>query len=157
MGFFGFGRKKVVGNAPVEKSRLEGRGEKPDTPKPNQALDKTKKEPPKPVVVKIPDDALKLIGELGNKKQGLLNQFLGLSAQLVEMQTNQKTILEEVKKVDRRIHQEVDFAGTKLKLNKEYKWRYDSQGNFVGTLKPKPKELKKPSIRILGEGEESPK
>jgi len=103
-------------------------------------------EKPKPVIEKIPEDTIKLIKDLGAKKNNLLNNFLHVSAQVVNLQSNQKILLEEIEKADRRIKQEIDFAGTKLKLNKrtEYRWQYDGQGNFVGTLKPKPKVQPEP-------------
>ena len=150
MSIFGlFGKKNIGGGAPKEKPkpipRLEGRGEKPDTLKPN--VD----EGTKPVTVKIPDDILKLITDLSVKKQGLLGQFLNLSAQVVtekakirKVEKVQKETLEHVKEIDKNIQQKMKYAYGELGLNKktDYRWAYDGKGGFAGTPKPKKTEKK---------------
>ena len=107
-----------------------------------------KQEPPKPVVEKIPEDIMKHIKDLGGKKNNLLNQFLSISAQTVEMQTQQRTILDKVKSTNESVNAKIKYAYGKLKLNKktDYRWNYDGKGNFVGTLKPKPKVKPQPEL-----------
>lgn len=124
---------------PKSRPRLEGRGEKSDTLKPT--LEPKAPEKPKPVVEKIPEDIMKHIRDLSAKKGNLLNQFLNVSAQTVELQTQQRTTMDKIKNTNESINAKMKYAYGKLKLNKrtDYRWSYDGQGNFIGTLMPKPK------------------
>jgi len=99
-------------------------------------------EPPKPIIEQIPEDIMKHIRELGEKKNNLLNQFLNISAQVVDLQTQQKTILDQVKSNSESVGAKIKYAYDKLRLGKklDYNWKYDGRGNFIGQLKPKPKE-----------------
>ena len=99
-----------------------------------------KKEQPKPIEVKIPDDIVKIINELKNKKAQLINQFLNISFQLAEMQDAQKTTKDKVKSTDDQIRQKIQYSFDKLKLKKrtQYRWSYNGSDTFVGHLVPEP-------------------
>lgn len=165
MGIFGFGKKKIMSTG-----RIEPPVKWPEPPKDSpitkdeqkklnelnkglaEIAKKKQEGKPVPVIEKIPDDIIKLIRDLGEKKNGLLNQFLNISAQVVDIEPKltklkkfQKETMEHVKEVDKSISQKRNYAFNELKLNKrtDYNWRFDGQGNFVGTLKPKLKEQPK--------------
>jgi len=106
---------------------------------------KKKPEQVKPVIEKIPENLLKAINEVTQKKRILLNQFLQVSFQVVNTQKQQRDIADKLNNNEQSIGQKIQYAFKKMKLGKkkEYGWRYDGRGNFVGQLIPKPKTDKK--------------
>ena len=105
---------------------------------------KKPKEEIKPVIEKIPGHLFKAIDEVMQKKRIFLNQFLQVSFQVVNTQKQQKDIADKLNNNEQSIGQKIQYAFKKMKLGKrkEYQWKFDGKGSFVGMLIPKPKDKK---------------
>ena len=108
------------------------------------AIKKEQPEKPKPVIEKIPDDILKVINDLKNKKNQLINQFLQLSFQVDELVDRKNETRNKVKSTNEQISQKVKYAFDKLRLKKRknYRWSYNGGDSFVGNLIPEPPKKK---------------
>ena len=108
----------------------------------------TKPEPPKPLEVEIPEKIVKILKDLDKKRRNLINTFVTLSFQVVDLQKRQTDTRNQINKTTEDVNGKVEFAFGKLKLKKkvDYRWSYDAKNvKFIGILKPKPKkEEKKP-------------
>jgi len=93
------------------------------------------------ITEKIPEQYLKDMEDLKRKKQGLIQQFLQISVQLINVQQTQKDILDKVKDIDKKIGNIIDYAFKKMKLHKRKDRRWQLRGtDFVGVYnssKPK--------------------
>jgi len=103
---------------------------------------------PRVITEKIPEDLVKDIKEKIGKKNGLLQNFLRISLQIANANTQQAQLLEKMKNQEDVIGSAINHAFRKMKLKKkaEYQFRFDGKENFVGVYnppRPKKKEEKK--------------
>ena len=107
--------------------------EMPDEVK-NQIMPDGKK---RVITEKIPDKYLKEMEEYKKKKGELMQKFFQLSVQIVNVQQQQKDILEKMKDTDKKIGKVVDYTFKKLKLHKRKGRRWQFRGDsFVGVYNP---------------------
>lgn len=102
----------------------------------------TKSEPPKPLEVEIPEKIAKHLKDLDMKRRNLVNAFVNLSFQVVDLQTQQKDTRDKINNTTEAVNAKIKYAFDKLKLKKkiQYRWSYDAKNlKFIGVLKPKPR------------------
>ena len=96
----------------------------------------------KPLEVEIPEKIAKHLKDLDMKSRSLINNFVSVSFQVVELQSRQQDINAKIKKNHEDTDGKMKYAFDKLKLKKkvEYRWSYDTKNlKFIGVLKPKPR------------------
>lgn len=133
----------------------EGRGERPDTPRPMSPEGQTIKDGEiknqevaaknKVLTEKIPENLMDEIKKIGTTKQGTLNQLLQLTIHLLNAQRQQQELLTKLKNTEQKVQNTINYVARKMKLTKkkEYSWRFDGRDSFIGVLqKPKKKRPK---------------
>lgn len=103
-----------------------------------------KKEAPKPLEVKIPDDVLKVMTELREQKNKLLQGYLDISYQAEQINRKKGEVYDKLNKNNEMYGQKIQFAFNKLKLKKkkQYRWGFNGKDAFIGQLVPEPPKKK---------------
>lgn len=96
---------------------------------------KNSESPPKdaPVEVKIDKKNLENILKVRDKVLSKNNEFFSLSQYIVEITAKQKQALESIKALRASLDSQIKDAFNKLKLDKNYRWKFDGVDSFVGT------------------------
>jgi hypothetical protein len=92
----------------------------------------------------IPEDLLKSINEVGNKRSMIFNEFLQISLQRAGLVKREQELLEKIKNNGQSLQNRIENAYKKMKLKdeKEYNWRFDGRSKFIGRPIPEKKEKK---------------
>lgn len=92
----------------------------------------------------IPEDLLKTITDTGEKRNDILNEFVQVSLQRVNLVKREAELLKKMQDNAQSLKNRIENAYKKMKLNDEkaYSWSYNGKGKFIGRLMSKKPDKK---------------
>lgn len=87
----------------------------------------------------VPEDVKEKIDEKRKERQALLNEYLDVSLQRASAIKREQELLHKLENVTKSLNSKIEYAASKLKLkdDKDYSYKYSSDGKFVGYPKKK--------------------
>lgn len=91
------------------------------------------------VTRELPEKIKVKVAEKIQLKQKRLKEFVRVSVEVVHAQAKQQELLKTLSSADDSIKEAIQRAFKKLRLGKEkeYEWRFDGRGSFIGVMNPK--------------------
>lgn len=104
-----------------------------------------------PIVEAIPEKYLKKIQEAQRKKRENSRNLLEITIGILDAVDRQKQFSDSIRNAEKSLKANMESAFKKMRLDKkkDFSWRYDKQGSFVGTPRP---PVVKPEWPKIAEG-----